>query len=71
MEYNGKKEKIEYYDNEEKNDFFLIGEKICSSIKRIFKNETVVDERSLYSLGSKNPEHADVELCVNKETNSV
>jgi len=26
MEYNGKKEKLEYYDNEEKTDLCLIGE---------------------------------------------
>jgi len=30
-----------------------------------------MSEGSLYSLRSKNPEHADVELSVNKETNSV
>jgi len=50
----------------------LIAKK-CSSIKRIFckkyfdeqkvfKPEMVISEGSLYSLGSKNPEHPDVKV---------
>jgi len=39
--------------------------------QKVFKTETVIGEGSLYSLGLKKPEHADVELPVNKKTNSL
>jgi len=38
--------------------------------QKLFKTETVIAEGSLYSSGSENPEHADVELSVINKTNS-
>jgi len=39
--------------------------------QKVFKTETVMSDGSVYSLGSKNSEHADVELSVNKKTKSL
>ncbi len=38
--------------------------------QKVFKTETVNAKGSLYSSGSENPEHADVELSVINKTNS-
>jgi len=42
-----------------------------SDKQKVFKTETVMSKGSFYSMGSTNPERTDVELSVNKKTNSL